>query len=392
LELNVILDLGIILSVLFISAYVVRRLRVPSILIYIILGLLLGAFVNRRSESILNIFSEVGLILLFFFLGLEFSIERILSVAKRIWAAGILDVIINFGLGFSIGYFLHFNVIACVFLGAITYASSSAIILKLLVDLKRSANVETEIILGILIFEDIAASILLAILSGIGETATEKPVIFTVLFILAKIVFLLGASLLIASIFASNLRNMIDRISEEEFLSLFVIGSVFLFSGFVKSLGISEAFGAFLVGLIFAESGRLEPVERIALPLKDMAVAIFFFSFGASIDITSDFNKLIVALIPLFFVTSLGKIISGYLGARLSGLGNISSLRVGYSMVARGEFSIVLAYAAPNWLGIHALSGFYILLLTLAGILSMIYAPSLARGTRGIFTRRESSV
>lgn len=391
MELNVILDLGIILSVLFISAYVVRRLRVPSILIYIILGLSLGTFVNRRSEGILNIFSEVGLILLFFFLGLEFSIERILSVARRIWVAGVIDLIINFGLGFSTGYFLHFNVMACIFLGAITYASSSAIILKLLVDLKRSANVGTEIILGILISEDIAASILLAILSGVGGSARGSPVIFTSLFILAKIVFLLGASLLIASIFASNLRNIIDRISEEEFLSLFVIGSVFLFSGFVKSLGISEAFGAFLVGLIFAESRRLEPVERIALPLKDMAVAIFFFSFGVSIEITSDFNKLIVALIPLFFVTSLGKIISGYLGARLSGLGNISSLRVGYSIVARGEFSIVLAYAAPGGLGIHALSGFYILLLTFAGILSMINAPSLARGTRRVFAGRESS-
>ena len=387
MELNVILDLGIILSVLFISAYVVRRLRVPSILIYIILGLSLGAFVNKRSEGILNIFSELGLILLFFFLGLEFSIERILSVARRIWGAGILDVIINFGLGFLTGYLLHFSVIACVFLGAITYASSSAIILKLLVDLKRSANVETEIILGILIFEDIAASILLAILSGIGESSTESPVIFTTLFILAKVIFLLGASLLIASIFASNLRNIIDRISEEEFLSLFVIGSVFLFSGFVKSLGISEAFGAFLVGLIFAESGRLESVERIALPLKDIAVAIFFFSFGISIEITSDFHNLVVALILLLFATSSGKIISGYLGARLSGLGNISSLRVGYSMVARGEFSIVLAYAAPGGFGIHSLSGLYILLLTIVGIFSMIYAPSLARGTGRVFRR-----
>jgi K+:H+ antiporter subunit KhtU len=188
--------------VLFISAYVVRRLRVPSILIYIIIGLSLGAFVNKRSESILNIFSEVGLILLFFFLGLEFSIERIHSVARRIWAAGIIDLIINFGLGFSIGYFLHFNILARVFLGAITYASSSAIILKLLVDLKRSANVETEVILGISIFEDIAASILLAILSGIGENATRNPVIFVSLFILAKIVILLGASLMLASIFA----------------------------------------------------------------------------------------------------------------------------------------------------------------------------------------------
>jgi K+:H+ antiporter subunit KhtU len=202
LELNIILDFGLILSVLFISAYVVRRLRVPSILIYIIIGLSLGAFVNKRSESILNIFSEVGLILLFFFLGLEFSIERIHSVARRIWAAGIIDLIINFGLGFSIGYFLHFNIPACVFLGAITYASSSAIILKLLVDLKRSANVETEVILGISIFEDIAASILLAILSGIGENATRNPVIFVSLFILAKIVILLGASLMLASIFA----------------------------------------------------------------------------------------------------------------------------------------------------------------------------------------------
>lgn len=390
MKINVILDLGIILSVLFISAYVVRRLRVPSILIYIILGLLLGTFVNRYSEGVLNVFSEAGLILLFFFLGLEFSIERILSVARRIWAAGIIDLIINFGLGFSIGYLLHFNVIACVFLGAITYASSSAVILKLLVDLKRSANVETEIILGILIFEDIVASVLLAILSGIVESDTGSPAVFTALFILAKIALLLGASLLIASIFASNLRDIIDRISEEEFLSLFVIGSVFLFSGFVKFLGVSEAFGAFLIGLIFAESGRLEPVERIALPLKDMAVAIFFFSFGVSIEITGDFNKLIVALILLFLVTSLGKIISGYLGARFSGLRDISSLRVGYSMVARGEFSIVLAYAAPDGLGIHTLSGFYILFLTIVGIISMIYAPSLARGTRRIFTRRGS--
>ena len=378
---------------LFIAAYVVRRLSsVPSIVVYVILGLLLGAFVDKRSEAVLDFFSEIGLVLLFFFLGLEFSIERIVSVARKIWAAGVIDLIINFGLGFFVGYFLHFNITACIFLGAITYASSSAIVLKLATDLKRAANIETETILGVLIFEDIVASILLALLSGIEqESAKEAPIIFTVLFTLVKVVLLLGASLLIARVFASNLRNLIDKIAEEEFLAVFIIGSLFLFSGFIKFLGISEAFGAFLAGLIFAESNRLEPIEKIALPLKDLAIAIFFFSFGVSIEITSDFHKLIVALTLLFLATFLGKILSGYLGARLSGLGNTPSLRAGYSMVARGEFSVVLAYAAPAGLGIYALSGLYILLLAFIGIFSMIYAPNLARGTARVFRRRSIS-
>ncbi|MGH7909258.1 MAG: cation:proton antiporter, partial [Thermodesulfobacteriota bacterium] len=175
------------------------------------------------------------------------------------------------------------------------------------------------------------------------------------------------------------------------FLAVFIIGSLFLFSGFVKFLGISEAFGAFLAGLIFAESNRLEPIEKIALPLKDIAIAIFFFSFGVSIDITSDFHSLIVALVLLFLVTSLGKIVTGYLGGRLSGLGNLPSLRVGYSMVSRGEFSIVLAYAAPAGLGIYAVSGLYIILLAFIGIFSMIYAPILARETGRMFKRKSIS-
>ena len=393
MELNIILKLGIILSALFIAAYVVRRLSsVPSIVVYVILGLLLGAFVDKRSEAVLDFFSEIGLVLLFFFLGLEFSIERIVSVARKIWAAGALDLIINFCLGFFVGYFLHFDITACIFLGTITYASSSAIVLKLITDLKRAANIETETILGLLIFEDIVASILLALLSGIEqESAKEAPIIFTVLFTLVKVVLLLGASLLIARVFASNLRNLIDKIAEEEFLAVFIIGSLFLFSGFIKFLGISEAFGAFLAGLIFAESNRLEPIEKIALPLKDLAIAIFFFSFGVSIEITSDFHKLIVALTLLFLATFLGKILSGYLGARLSGLGNTPSLRAGYSMVARGEFSVVLAYAAPAGLGIYALSGLYILLLAFIGIFSMIYAPNLARGTARVFRRKTIS-
>ena len=378
---------------LFIAAYVVRRLSsVPSIVVYVILGLLLGAFVDKRSEAVLDFFSEIGLVLLFFFLGLEFSIERIVSVARKIWAAGVIDLIINFGLGFFVGYFLHFDITACIFLGAITYASSSAIVLKLATDLKRAANIETETILGVLIFEDIVASILLALLSGIErESAKEAPIVFTVLFTLVKVVLLLGASLLIARVFASNLRNLIDKIAEEEFLAVFIIGSLFLFSGFVKFLGISEAFGAFLAGLIFAESKRLEPIEKIALPLKDIAIAIFFFSFGVSIDITGDFHSLIVALVLLFLVTTLGKIITGYLGGRLSGLGNTPSLRAGYSMVSRGEFSIVLAYAAPAGLGIYALSGLYIILLAFIGIFSMIYAPILARGTGRMFRRKPSA-
>jgi CPA2 family monovalent cation:H+ antiporter-2 len=393
LELNVILNLGIILSALFITAYAIRKLSsVPSIVVYIILGLLLGAFVDRRSKEALDFFSEIGLVILFFFLGLEFSIERIVSVAKKIWAAGLLDLLLNFGLGFFVGYFLQFNITACIFLGAITYASSSAIVLKLLTDLKRAANIETELILGVLIFEDIVASILVAILSGIGqESAKESPVIFTVLFTLVKVLLLLGASLLIARVFASNLRNLIDKIAEEEFLAVFIIGFLFLFAGFVKFLSLSEAFGAFLAGLIFAESERLEPVEKIALPLKDIAIAIFFFSFGVSIEITSDLHRLIVALIFLFFVTFLGKILSGYLGARLANLGNTPSFRVGYSMVARGEFSVVIAYAAPAGLGIYDLSGLYILLLAFVGIFSMIYAPSLARGTPRIFRKRSSA-
>ncbi len=359
---------------LFIAGYLGKISKFPSIIFYIFSGIFLGQFVHQ--EKTIEQFSEIGIVLLFFYLGLEFTIERGISTAKKIWIVGILDFIFGFLVVFLVMLLLGFDLFVSLIAGGVAYASSSAITTKIIIDDHRIANPETEIILGLMVFEDLIAPIILAIIAGVS--AGNGFSIYSLGIILLKIVIVFIFVGIVAFFFRKRLSKFIDQFLEEDIFTLFSLGSMILFAGITQYIGLSEALGAFLMGVIIAETGKSHEVERAMFSIRDLAVAIFFFIFGASIQFSSDFEpKFLFALIVVIVLSIIGKFLTGFIGGMVYGLSKKASIVTGLSIINRGEFSIVMSkYAHPSLI---PLIGMYVLTMAVIGIITAQFAPWISK-------------
>jgi CPA2 family monovalent cation:H+ antiporter-2 len=248
--------------------------------------------------------------------------------------------------------------------------SSSGVITKALIDLKRIANPETETILGIMIFEDIFIAVFLAVLSGVvlAEEATTFAIGASVLKALAFCLVLI----LIARKFSAHVDRIIDIKSEELFL-LFLFSLVIITSAIAGKIGISEAIGAFLIGLVFSETAQAKRIEEKIMPLRDLFTAMFFFFFGMMIDfrVFEDVLSLLAVAIPL---SILGKMLSGFTAAKMQGFSTKAAINVGCGTVARGEFSVILSnigVSAGLISLMHPFTAAYVLALSILGVILM---------------------
>ncbi len=374
-DFSFLLIFGLITLALFFGGYIGKLLKFPSIIFYIIIGIIAGHI--GRYEEAFYIFSEMGIVLLFFYLGLEFNFERALRTAKRIWHVGLLDFFFNFVVIFIVFLLLGFDVFTSLLAGGVAYASSSAITTKTIVDNHRQVFPETEIILGLMVFEDIIAPVILALLSAIHIKGEIDPISISIIFVKISVVFI--AVFLISNLIKGVLASFIDDILKEDIFILFALGFVVLFAGFTQFIGLSEALGAFLLGVIIAESGKEEELEKALYSIRDWAVAMFFFIFGTSINfktVTFD-KKLIFALIVIVILSIVGKFLTGYIGGRIAGLPKRAALITGFTIINRGEFSIVMGkFAKPEYI---PFIGVYILIMSFIGILLAQYAPNISK-------------
>jgi CPA2 family monovalent cation:H+ antiporter-2 len=372
---NFLLSLGLITLVLFIVGLIGKFLKFPTIILFILIGIIFGKYVHE--DKTLEHLSEIGIVLLFFYLGLEFNIARAIDVAKRIWVVGFIDLFFNFFVPVIVLNILGFEFLVSILGGAITYASSSAITSKVIVDEKRIANPETEMILGLMVFEDIIAPIMLAILAGFLSGQNVEGI--TIGIIALKVLAVFSFVFLVSMTFKNQLTLLIDKILNEDLFILFAFGGLITFAGLTYSLGLSEALGAFLVGMLISETGKSEEVEKSMLSIRDLAVAIFFFLFGANIILDEKLLniKTIFALIILIVISTIGKFLTGYLGGKIYGLSKRASITAGFSIINRGEFSIVISKLSPT--AYLSFFGVYIFFMALIGILFAQYAPKLSK-------------
>jgi CPA2 family monovalent cation:H+ antiporter-2 len=333
------LELGAAMVGLAILARLANRFGFSAIPLYLLAGLAFGTGGIEPlnvSKGFVEIGAEIGVLLLLFMLGLEYSGEELKRNLKKGFSSGLVDLALNFPPGLAAGWLLGWSPLAAVLLGGVTYISSSSVIAKVLSDIGRLDCPETPGVMSVLVLEDLAMAIYLPVIAVllIGGGAADMAIRVSIA------VATVGVVLFIAIRFGEPLSRFVSHQSDEIVL-LTTFGIVLLVSGLAQQMKVSAAIGAFLVGV--AASGPLaEKSKQLLSPLRDLCAAAFFFFFGLQIDPVTLLPHITVAL-ALGFVTAFTKVLTGYWSAGRAGLGTRSRLRAGVALIARGEFSIVIA-------------------------------------------------
>jgi CPA2 family monovalent cation:H+ antiporter-2 len=369
---KVFIELGVSIVGLALLARIANRWGFSSIPLYLLAGLAFGngglAPLNL-STAFMQLGAGIGVLLLLFMLGLEYSGEELRKNLTRGLPAGVVDLLFNFSPGLVAGILLGWRPLAAVLLGGVTWISSSGVVAKVLAELQRLGCPETPAILSILVLEDLAMAVYLPLVAvvlaggGPAKVTLSVSVAITAVFLV----------LLVAVKYGQTLSRLAAHESDEIIL-LTTFGTVLLVAGLAERLQVSSAIGAFLVGI--AVSGPIaEQSHRLLAPLRDLFAATFFFFFGLQIDPATLPRALPVAIV-LGLITAFTKVFTGYWAARRSNVDARGRWRAGMALVARGEFSIVIAgLGAGLEPQLGPLSAAYVLFLAIVG-------PLLARAAR----------
>jgi CPA2 family monovalent cation:H+ antiporter-2 len=369
---RILIELGSVAVGLALLARLASRIGFSAIPLYLLSGLAFGnggLVPLELSRSFIQMGAEMGVLLLLFLLGLEYTGEELRKSLSHALPAGAADFVLNFPPGLITGWLLGWSPLAATLLGGITYISSSGIAAKVLTDLKRLNYPETHSIFAVLMMEDLAMAVFLPLCAVllIGGSAATMAVSVSVATISAMLI------LFVAVRFGRQISEFAAHESDEVVL-LTTFGSVLLVAGIAQRLQVSAAIGAFLAGI--ALSGPIaEQSRRVLSPLRDLFAAMFFFFFGLQIAPATLPAALPLAIL-LAVVTAATKILTGYWASRRAGVDRRGGIRAGATLVARGEFSIVLAgLGAGLEPKLGALAAAYVLTLAVAG-------PLLARVSR----------
>ncbi len=360
------LELGGIVVGLAVLARLAARWQLPASPLFLLAGLAFGkggVLPLITAGEFVALGAEIGVILLLFMLGLEYSAAELTSGLRRHAPAGVADVVLNFTPGFIAGLLLGWGPIAAAFLGGITYVSSSGIIARLLEDMRWLGNRETPVVISILVIEDLVMAGYLSLIAVLVSGAGPVEGVITLAVALSAVAALLVAAQRWGHIVSDAVFSRSDQT-----LVLTVLGITFLVAGVSEQIGISAAVGAFLVGLMLSGPAA-ERAHDLLGPMRDLFAAIFFVFFGLSID-PATIPPIIGVAVMLGLVTIATKVLTGWWSARREGIATRGRFRAGVALVARGEFSIAIAGIGAAG-GIEprlaALAGAYVLLMAVIG-------------------------
>ncbi|MDH3657614.1 MAG: cation:proton antiporter [Nitrosopumilus sp.] len=380
-------DLAFIMIIGAVVTLAFFKIKQPLIIGYLFAGMLIGPLspfwswvlpeggpstdvlegVGILSDiTALNLFAEIGVILLLFVIGIEFPYSKIKSIGRVAIGVGTIGLFSTLGVIFYTASALGMEFMDALFIAAALSISSTAIIVKILEEMGRIKQESSILVLGILIVEDVIAVILISSLQSIALVGTVS--------IESIIVVVMVAIILIVGTFTVGTRvipPLIDRVAaaeHREILLLSVLGVCFGYALLANIVGLSVAIGAFLAGVLVAESKSSEVAKLLSSPIKDMFVAIFFISVGALMDVSQLENYIFVAIALIAVATGMkfgGNLIGNVIFRQRRG----KALRSAFTLAApRGEFSIVIIKAGID---IGAVSAF---LFPLIGIISIITA------------------
>jgi CPA2 family monovalent cation:H+ antiporter-2 len=371
-------------AVLAVLGLVASRFGLSTIPAYLLAGLLLGPNAPEvlsliEPSEVTEFVAELGIIFLLFFLGLEFTLDRLRRSGMHLGVGGTIDFVVNASLGLIVGVAAFGFSFAAVILAGAIYVSSSAVAVKGLIDFRRLADDETDLVLAILIVEDIAIAFVLAFAAGGGGELADS------LALAAKAIAFIAGSLAASRWLATWIDRLLEAMPREFFL-LFTFALLIGMSALSHWLGLSEAIGALMAGVVLSGTSARHEIEERFLSFRDVFAALFFFVFGLSIDL--DALGSLGWLIALAVVLSVaGKLGGTYAAGRIGGFTPRQSVNAGAALVARGEFTIILAQVAATNPAVPdaaqrdlvALTGLYVLATAFVGVLLMKESKRLGR-------------
>ncbi len=396
-------DLAIIMILAAIVTLAFFKIRQPLIIGYLFAGMLIGplsplwaSFLTEEigpsasggfgilsDLQVLNVFAEIGVILLLFVIGIEFPIAKIKSIGKTAVGIASLELFLALGIIFFIATSIGFSFMDSIFFAAALSISSTAIIIKILEDMGKIKKESTVLILGILIVEDIIAVILIASLQSValaGTVSYENVIIVSAI----------AAALIVGTltIGARIIPRLVDRVANtehREILLLSVLGLCFGYALLSNLIGLSVGIGAFLAGVLVAESRSSEVSKILTSPIKDMFVAIFFVSVGALMDISQIQNYIFIALafIAISIIVKFGGV---FLGGFIFKQGKKLILRSSLTLTPRGEFSIVIVKVGVD---MGVVSSFLFPLIGIISIITAFITPFMIRAGDHILLKKE---
>ncbi|GAA3308455.1 cation:proton antiporter [Arthrobacter ramosus] len=376
------IELGAVVFCLGLLARLAGRIGMSPIPLYLVGGLAFGAGGLIKLDGMhefAHLSGEIGVILLLLMLGLEYTAAELVTGLRRSWQAGVLDLVLNFLPGAGIAVWLGWGLVGAIVMGGVTYISSSGIAAKVITDLGRIGNRETPVVLAILVFEDLTMAIYLPILTAILAGVGFLGGLQTVGIALAVVTLVL----VVALKHGHRVSQAVHSENSEVFL-LNLLGAALLVAGIASALQVSAAVGAFMLGIAIS-GATAHSATRILEPLRDLFAAIFFVAFGLNTDPSSIPPVLGWALL-LALATAVTKVLTGFWAAKRAGIAVPGRFRAGAALIARGEFSIVIAGLAvtsgvvPRELA--ALATAYVLLMAITGPLAARFVEPTVKAFR----------
>jgi CPA2 family monovalent cation:H+ antiporter-2 len=347
-DIDLVIDLAVIMVVAAAVTIIFSKLKQPLILGYLIAGMIIGPnipqFALVTDMSLINSLASLGIVLLMFTLGLEFTLGRLRAIGLFAIVIGTIEMALMIGIGFWVGMLLNLTESASLLLGAILAISSTAVIVKTMQEYGVIAKQHSQIVIGILVVEDVAAVVILALISGVGSATHQLPAI--ALMILSIALFFI-VSIAIGILFVPRLISKVARKLPTEVLLIVALAFCFGLSVLSFELFSSVAIGAFIAGMLIGESEDVDLVVLKMTPIKEMFVAVFFVTMGML------FNPLllpayVMPVIVILIAFGIGKTLLVGTGTLILGFPVKTAFLAGSGMVALGEFSFIICRAGVD--------------------------------------------
>lgn len=376
-------DLGLLLMVAGVVTLLFKKIGQPVVLGYLLAGFLVGPEVSIlptiQDKQSIQVWAELGVIVLLFGLGLEFSFKKLFAVGRGAVVTAVVEVLVMLGVGYGVGQLLGWNPMDSLFLGGILSISSTTIIIRAFEEMGLKQKGFVQLVFGVLIVEDLVAVLLLVLLSTIAVTQTFagtellKSSVQLVFFL--SMWFVIG--LFLIPLFLEKTRIWLN----EETTLIVSLALCLLMVMLATQAGFSPALGAFVMGSILAETKESEKIEHVLKPIKDLFSAVFFVSVGMLIQI-EPLKEMgwIVAMIPV--ITILGKFLSSFAGAILGGQSVKTSVQAGLSLAQIGEFSFIIATLG---LSLNVVSEFLYPLAVATSAVTTLTTPYLIRHSEDVY-------